>query len=255
VNRLISNGNPATSLLQYANQATIGTAGIDVNVNWMAQLADMGIKLPGALTFNTQDSILQYYRTKQSPASIDPVIDWKGSLGPSLAGFQSGAYDYRLFTSLNYTLPSLSVSLRWRYYPEVDQIGKATENAIKKNNAKVVAGGGGTLLSYTPTTAQPTNAYSVFDLSFNWNVSSTYSIRGGIDNVLAKNPPTTGRTLGYPATQYFGTSTPLTSVCNGAPGCQNPTTYSLANSGAGTTSGGYYDTLGRQYYLGVKASF
>ena len=89
MSRLASNGNPATSLLQYTNQAH-RHRGVDVKINWMAQLADLGIKLPGALTFNTQDSFLQYYRTKQSPASIDPVIDWKDSLGPNLAGTNGG---------------------------------------------------------------------------------------------------------------------------------------------------------------------
>ncbi len=38
-------------------------------------------------------------------------------------------------------------------------------------------------------------------------------------------------------------------------GCVKPTTYSLGSSGAGNTSGGYYDALGRRYYIGVKAKF
>jgi outer membrane receptor protein involved in Fe transport len=92
-------------------------------------------------------------------------------------------------------------------------------------------------------------AYDVFDLSANWNVNETLSIRAGIDNVLDKDPVITGKTSGYPA------GTTLTSVCNGALGCQNPGSYSLGTSGQGTTSGGYYDVLGRRYFLGFKAKF
>jgi outer membrane receptor for ferrienterochelin and colicin len=82
-----------------------------------------------------------------------------------------------------------------------------------------------------------------------WNVSDRYALRAGVDNLLDRDPVNTGKTLGYPA------GTNLTSICNGAPGCQNPTTYSIGNSGQGATSGGFYDVLGRRYYVGVKAQF
>jgi hypothetical protein len=35
----------------------------------------------------------------------------------------------------------------------------------------------------------------------------------------------------------------------------NPTGYSLGTTGQGSTSGGYYDILGRRYFLGFKAKF
>ena len=40
-----------------------------------------------------------------------------------------------------------------------------------------------------------------------------------------------------------------------AKGCVNPTTAVLPSSGAGFTSPGYYDILGRRYFLGFKANF
>ncbi len=246
-------GGPLTQLLKYSNQATVDTAGIDFAINWFANLNDMGIpKVPGGVGFNVQGTYLDYYKTKLSPANFDPIIDWKGSLGPNVPGFNSGAYSYRLFSALSYTLPTLNFSLRWRYYPRVDQAAKAQENAIKKNNASVAAGGEGAILSYTPTTLQATPSYSTFDFSMNWNLSDTYSIRAGVDNLFDKDPEIAGgtsKTTGYPA------GTDLTAVCGGAPGCQNPTTYTLPSSGQGQTSGGFYDTLGRRYYIGIKAQF
>ena len=61
----------------------------------------MGLaSIPGGLSLNVTGIWLDSYKTKQSPASYDPVIEWKGSLGPTLQSFNAGAYDYRLFTNL-----------------------------------------------------------------------------------------------------------------------------------------------------------
>ena len=67
--------------------------------------------------------------------------------------------------------------------------------------------------------------------------------------VLDTQPAITGATNGYPV------GTTLSGVCNGAPGCVNPGAYSLGTSGQGSTNGGYYDVLGRRYFLGFKAKF
>ena len=256
VPRSTGNGGALTQLLGYSNQATVDTAGVDFQLNWFGNLADMGLgRVPGGVGLNIQGTYLDKYVTKLSPAAFDVPIDWKGSLGPNVTGFNNGAYDYRLFTSLSYTLPTMSFSLRWRFYPAVDQIQQATERAVEKNNRNVSAGGAGTLLSYTPTTLQSTPSYSTFDLGFNWNISTTYSVRAGVDNLFNKDPLLTSKALNYPASVWFGD---LTDACAGRPaGCTPPTAYSLPTDGTNgiTTSGGYYDTLGRRYYIGVKATF
>ena len=121
VGRLSGSGTAATTLLSYANQATIGTAGVDVELNWIAQLSDMGLKsIPGALSLNSQDTFLDYYRTKNSPGSFDVLTDWKDSAGPDLAGTNGGAYGYRLNLGIGYVLPSVAVNLRWRFLPSVN---------------------------------------------------------------------------------------------------------------------------------------
>ena len=68
-----------------------------MELNWIAQLSDLGLKsIPGAISFNSQDTFLDYYRTKNSPGSYDVTINWKDSLGPNLAGTNGGAYGYRI---------------------------------------------------------------------------------------------------------------------------------------------------------------
>jgi len=258
VGRLVSNGNPATSLLQYTNQATIGTAGVDLQLNWIAQLADMGIKLPGALMFNTQDSFLQYYRTKQSPASIDPVIDWKGSLGPSLAGTNPGAYGYRLFSSIGYSLPSFAVNLRWRFLPSVNTAEHAAQQGIIDNNNRVAAGSPGTILNYIPYTDLAAPSWSAFDLSGSWNVTGFLQIRAGINNLFDKKPAVIGINAPGTPTKGYPPGTNLSAVCSAQAaqrGCVNPTTYSLPSNGGSLTNAGYYDVYGRTFFLGFRAQF
>jgi outer membrane receptor for ferrienterochelin and colicin len=255
-----ANGAQTTSLLQYTNLATIATSGVDLELNWMLRFADLGLAhVPGAFTVNMQDSWLNYYDTKASPQSFDVKTAWKGSLGPNLAGTNPGAYSYRLFTTFGWVLPSFNLNLRWRFLPSVNSAMHASIQSIIDNNNKVAAGGPGTILSYTPVTDLAAPHYNVLDMSFNWNINSLLSLRGGVNNVLNTQPAITG------AQQGFSTSTDLTKVCSAdaaKKGCVNPTQYGVAgglgptmltNDGQGTTNGGYYDVYGRTFWLGLKA--
>ena len=258
VGRLASNGNPATSLIQYSNLGTIGTAGVDLNINWTAQLADLGIKLPGALTFNTQDSFLQYYRTKQSPATIDPVIDWKDSLGPNLAGTNPGAYGYRLFTSIGYAVPAFNVNLRWRFLPSANTAEHAAQQGIIDNNNRVAGGAPGSILNYIPYTDLAAKSWSAFDLSGSWNVTSFLQVRAGINNLFDKKPSVIGTTEPGTPMKGYPPGTNLNAVCSddaAKKGCVNPTTYSLPSNGGDLTNAGFYDVLGRTFFLGFRAQF
>ena len=229
---------------------------MDVAWNW---LKDVG---SGSLNFNLQATILDYYETKQSPAPFDVETDWAGSLGPaaSLTGTNSGAYEYRLFGSVNYARNNWNLALRMRYLPSVFTAQYQTQQAIKQNNADVTAGGPGILLSYTPTTEFESNDYSIFDLSFGWNINDMISLRGGITNLFDTEPEVVGASTGYP----IGTN--LQGVCPGLgggtspPGCQAPLAFSLPGAAggvpaAGSYQPGYYDTLGRRFFIGMSVRF
>ncbi len=253
VSRNLSTGAATTALLEYTNQATIGLAGVDFEVNWFAQLADLGLKaVPGGISFSTVDSILQYYKTKNSPADFDVDTNWKGSMGPTLSSLNAGAFSYRLFTTVGYVLPSVSVSLGWQFYPSVNSVSHAQDAAIIANNQQVAATGKGTILSYTPDDTLAIPAYSLFNLNASWTVNKWLQIRGGINNLLDKEPPNE-------ATTGFPVGTNLNTVCSTAAaalGCVNPTGYSLPNDGAGQNGYlGYYDIYGRTFFLGFKATF
>jgi outer membrane receptor protein involved in Fe transport len=242
-------GTALSKQTAYDNQATIETSGIDVALNWFAQLQDIGIGVPGGIGLNTQATFLDYFRTKASPLFIDVPVEWKGSLGPDLIGTNPGAYDYRLMTNLSYRLENFNISLGWRYLPSVDLAATAYQNAVIANNRRVSAGAPGSLLSFIPTEAIKTKDYSQFNLSMTYQLNDTLTVRAGVDNLFDATPSLTGSTTGVTLAEY-------THRCDGAaPGCQNPTGPSLARTGTGTGAKGFNDILGRRFFLGLKARF
>lgn len=72
-------------------------------------------------------------------------------------------------------------------------------------------------------------SYDIFDLSIGYALKNTYNFRLGIDNLFDKEAVITG------GQSNFGGNRPT--------------------SGAGTTLPGFYDPLGRRFYLGMTASF
>lgn len=248
-------GGAISKRVAFDNQAVIETSGVDVALSWNAQLQELGLDVPGGFGISTQATILDYYRTKASPISIDVPVEWKGSLGPNLAGTNPGAYDFRLNTNFTYTLDKLSINLNWRYLPEVFTANRAYQNAVIENNLNVAAGGAGTLLTFTPLEELDTDSYSEFVLSVNYQWNESVAVRLGIDNLLDEKPPMIGATTGVTAEER-------TSRCSaGIPGCTNPGIASLPRTSitasAGQFSGtkGYYDILGRTFFMGIKASF
>jgi outer membrane cobalamin receptor len=252
VPRDLNNGNALNAQLSYDNQATIETAGMDVTMNWFKDIGNVG-----TLGVNWQATILDTYKTKTSPAPFDVETEWKGSLGPTLTGTNPGAYDYRLFGSVNFSRNNWNIGLRWRHLPSVWTAGYATQQAIIENNEIVTAGGPGILLSYTPSTEIESNDYNLFDLSFGWDINDTLALRGGVTNLFDTDPEVTGAQRGYPVD-----GTPTTQVCaslGSPPGCQNPFSYGASPPGPVTSPGawnaGYYDTIGRRFFVGLSLQF
>lgn len=73
------------------------------------------------------------------------------------------------------------------------------------------------------------DSYNIFDFSASWVMSDTYQFRLGIDNLFDTDAVITG------GQSNFGGNRPT--------------------SGAGTTLPGFYDTLGRRWYVGMSANF
>jgi outer membrane receptor protein involved in Fe transport len=79
------------------------------------------------------------------------------------------------------------------------------------------------------TRLMPVDSYNLFNLFARYSISDRVEFRGGVDNLLDEEPPVVGA---------------------------DPGTATLPiNNNLGTTEAGYYDPLGRRYYVGFKMSF
>ncbi len=201
VNRNPGSGGAAPTTVSYINGAFAKVSGIDLTVDWRASLfsGDFGVNL-----------MITYLQTLKTQATDEsPVIDWKGSLGPTPGtSLNNGAYDYRTFTTVSYGRSDWNLALRWRHLPDA------------LDATQVI-----TPLS-TQTGAQ--ESYNVFDLTGTWTANDTTLVRFGIENLLDEPPVWTGgRTADDPS----------------------------PSSGSGETEAGFYDILGRRFFVGLRKSF
>ncbi len=172
----------------FFNLGGIETSGVDVQFNWNLPVG------PGRLAVNEQLNFLSYYRDQVDPTS--PFIDRKNTFGTATSGAQ---YRYKTFTTLTYSQGVWSAGLRHRFLPSIKSSGYATD---------------------PNTTTEGAGAYSLLDAFGSYQVNDKISLRGGIDNLLDRDPAIVGRT---------------------------PNSNAL-----GSTSAGYYDVLGRRFFLSVN---
>lgn len=192
---------------QFQNLGAIETSGVDVNLNWRAGLADLGFSAPGALSLNVSFSQLFEFKAQEFPTA--PALENAGTLA------RGGMFDWRMVTTLRYMHSNWDLGLNWRYLPAVDSAQKVTD---------------------PNTSIQGANAYDIFNLTGNINVTETLAISGGIDNLLDAQPERVGagQVQNIAAVNGGGTTT---------------------LNGVGSTSAGYYDVLGRRYFVNVKFRF
>jgi len=207
------NGTATTTTVSYVNAAFAQVSGVDVTADWRTSMAggQFGVSFMVSSLINekTQDTVSQ------------PVIDWKGSLGPSATtSLNNGAYDYRTFTTVNYGRGDWSLALRWRHLPT------AIDAAQAVINSNIAAGLAAPGTKSTGLGAQ--SSYDVFDLSGSYNIGKRTALRYGLDN-LFDTPP----------------------VCTGGRSAADPSPSPCG----GQTEAGFYDILGRSVYVGVKVGF
>jgi outer membrane receptor protein involved in Fe transport len=250
-------GGVSTQLLSYANLATIKTSGIDVSLNYALQFADIGAKaIPGGISVGVNANILEDYQTKASPQPFDPWINWVGSLGPNLSGTNPGAYTYRVISSFNYFAGPFNVSLRWNFDPPAWSANYAQQKALYHYDAGL-PNGSPLVLAYSPLAWKEikTQAYNRFDLSGSWQINDQVAFRAGIDNLFDALPEITGATKGTSIDETTLGSNPICKQAKQVQGCTPVTSPSLPNNAMLSTNAGYYDTLGRRFYVGVKLSY
>jgi iron complex outermembrane recepter protein len=148
---------------QYQNLGIIQTSGLDVNLNWQAMLADLGMtSLPGAFGVNFSYNKLFEYKAQDYPTQTP--VENKGTLG---SGVRPALFDWRLVTTLRYTASAWDVGVNWRHLPSIKSF---------------------TSIAVPDTTVQGAGSYDVVGLTANWNVNERWGLSGGIDNVFDRQP-------------------------------------------------------------------
>ena len=128
-------------------------------------------------------------------------MDYKGTTGFDVnSGVQ---FRWKSLLTVGYAVGPVTASVRWRHYPGVE------------NDARLLS----------PTAAVfNTDPNDQVDIFGSWRINDTVSLRGGISNLLDKDPPLVGVT---------------------------PT-----NSQAGITdASGVYNEVGREFFIGATAKW
>ncbi len=149
------------------NIGTRDISGIDVDVSWRAPITDLfGVdRFPGEISVRSALNYMLQWESTPVPGA--PTVDYKGSLA------QAGLYDYTTFTTFGYRNDRLSISLNWRFLPDV-------KHQSYPDNPQ--------------TLSQPTTSYSLWGLSGGWDFGNNIRMRAGIDNLLDEWPRVVGAT-------------------------------------------------------------
>ncbi len=143
----------------YDNVGSIVSEGVDFSFNWSASLGDMGIKLPGRISYGVNASYM--IEDKRQSIKGAPFDDFTG-----VGGW--GGVRWSFTNTLGYFNGAFNTSLNWRHYPSLTSQGRF----LGTNNRQ-----------------EGIAPYDILGLSFGYSINSHLSMRAGVDNLLNVDPP------------------------------------------------------------------
>lgn len=154
------------------NLAQFNVSGIDVQLDWKAELSDVGIPVEGRLAFRSAVSFLDKFEVQALPGAA--VYDFAGTIGTSVESNAGIAHpEFKAITSLTYSRDNGSIGVTWRYIDKMKHSNFVT----------------------SPTTAPPgISAYNAFDINARYSLPWDTDVRVGITNLFNKAPPPYGST-------------------------------------------------------------
>jgi outer membrane receptor protein involved in Fe transport len=202
----------------YTNAGFLKTDGVDVEANYRMPLSMVHWDNGGTLAFRFNGTWLHSLITDPglkhltSSGAVDATnYDCSGLYGKRTCGTPSPHWRHNLRVTWTTPWAGIDVSAAWRYTGSVQAYGVSTS-------------------PYLHGTTNPADlklaAQSYFDLSAQWRVRDSYTVRLGVNNIFDKDPPLVGNTWGGTDTRFNGNTYP-----------------------------GVYDALGRYMFVGVTADF
>ncbi len=167
-------GDAASVALVNVNRGMLQTAGVDVQVNWSADMDALGLgAMPGRLALTVLASYVDYYRTQAGEDG--PIEDISGT---------GTSFRYRINSTLAYRSNAYDIIVRHRFLP--GQPHRAS-------------------LADPGTTSRGPDDYHVFDLAGRWTMTPNVDLRLGIDNLFDRAPMITSSS---PTSSGSGSTSP-----------------------------------------------
>jgi outer membrane receptor protein involved in Fe transport len=159
IGRQPQTGERDTVQAPYVNSGMLETRGMDVAVNWTADIGD-----GGAFSINSLLTLLDEFNIQD--AAGEPILQVRDTLSTTYYGAQ---YKWKLFNTFGYTFPNgrANVGLTWRHLPEI-----RSETAARN----------------PATTQLGADSYNVFGMFGRYEINERLEFRGGIDNLFDEDP-------------------------------------------------------------------
>jgi iron complex outermembrane recepter protein len=161
-------GGIRTVFTPYLNLGRLSTTGVDLQFDWKIPFGESA----GSLNVNLLGNITNSYKVQLLEGS--PVQDFSGTID----GTQNGGIpipDWKTLLTLTYSLGPVDTGVRWRHLPSMDDVTAVTRPA-------------------SPAAGVP--SYDLFDLNLAYRMSDSLLMRAGVTNLLDKEPPIVGGTIG-----------------------------------------------------------
>lgn len=184
------------------------TSGIDVGVNWTTRMGNAG-----GLGLNFIGTYVDTW--KFEPIKGLGFFDCVGLVGQQ-CGTPNPAWRHKARATWA-TPMNVDLALTWRFIGEV-------QNETSQ---------GGKLAGPNPLTDKVLEARHYFDLAASWTINKTFTLRGGVNNILDQDPPIVSGT-----------------AAGAVPALADPSIF-----GNGNTFPQMYDTLGRLMWVNLTMKF
>lgn len=145
----------------YLNLGGLKTDGIDVQLNWSADLGDFGTHARGVIAVQSGIGYTRNYEVKTLPGQ--PWLDYAGTNTPG-ASYPR----WKAVTSVSYSLDEATAGFRWRY-----------QDAMRDVSAVTTPQAPGVGLA----------PYALYDFFASYALNETWQFRGGINNMFNRGLP------------------------------------------------------------------
>lgn len=143
----------------YLNNGEVDISGIDATLDWAH---DVG---PGTLSLNAVFNYYLHYKVRE--LEVNPFVDYTGTFGTNQNGLNTGAFEYRILTTVTYGMDNWRLGLQWQHLPATEDSGEAT----------------------VPNDIVGGPAYNLFHLNGNVDLTEDVTVRFGVENLFNKRPP------------------------------------------------------------------